>query len=73
MFRIPIVRVENFVRTKEVMGVVSLRPIFIEIMKMFEKSCSLTPNLHKLTLDEVGLGKRKNLATVSSIYFNTQQ
>jgi hypothetical protein len=63
--RIPVVKVENFVRTKEVMGVISLRPIFVEIMKMFEKSCSLTPNLHKLTLAETGLGKRSNLATVS--------
>lgn len=62
--QIPVVRVENFVRTKEVMGVCSLRPIFLEIMRMFEKSCSLTPNLHNLTLAEIELGKREDLITV---------
>jgi hypothetical protein len=63
--RIPVVKVENFIRSKEVMGIVSLRPIFVEIMKMFEKSCSLTPNLHKTTLTDSALSKRNGLTTVS--------
>ncbi|KAI6209820.1 5'-AMP-activated protein kinase subunit gamma-1 [Aphelenchoides besseyi] len=61
--RIPVVLVENFVRSKEVIGVISLRPIFVEIAKLTDSRCTLKPNLKKLTLKETQLGKRSNLST----------
>ncbi|KAI6231921.1 5'-AMP-activated protein kinase subunit gamma-1 [Aphelenchoides besseyi] len=63
--RIPVVLVENFVRSKEVIGVISLRPIFVEIAKLADSRCTLKPNLKKLTLKETQLGKRSNLSVIN--------
>ncbi|KAI6240584.1 5'-AMP-activated protein kinase subunit gamma-1 [Aphelenchoides fujianensis] len=63
--RMPVVSVENLVRTKEVIGIMSLRPIFTEIDKMISSHCSLKPNLNKVTLAEASLGKRSDLSSIS--------
>ncbi|CAD5234384.1 unnamed protein product [Bursaphelenchus xylophilus] len=62
--RIPIMEVKGILRTNELFCLLSLRPVFLEIIKLVQTKCCLSPNLAKITLDEVKLGKWSGLATI---------
>ena len=51
-----------------VIGVLSLRPIFVEIAKLIESHCTIQPNLHLTTIAEAKLGKFENLSFVSFFF-----
>ncbi|CAD5229411.1 unnamed protein product [Bursaphelenchus okinawaensis] len=63
--RIPVMEVKGIVRTNALFCLLSLRPVFQEIIKLVQTKCCLSPNLNKVTLDEVKLGKWTSLATIS--------
>lgn len=63
--RIPVMEVRGLLRTNEVLCLVSLRPVFMELSRLVQTKCCLSPDLTKLTLEHTRIGKREGIATVS--------
>lgn len=51
--------------SNEIITCISLRSIFVEILKLIDSKCELTPNFGVLTLESTRVGTWENVATVS--------
>ncbi|KAI1724451.1 5'-AMP-activated protein kinase subunit gamma-2 [Ditylenchus destructor] len=63
--RIPVFEESEYGPSNEILSFVCLRAIFVEILKLIDSKCALTPNLHTLTLDTLRLGTWTNIAWIS--------
>lgn len=62
--RIPVLQVEDYIETKEILSFVCLRQIFLEVLKLLDSKAHLTPNLCHLTLDATRVGTWTKLSWV---------
>ncbi|KAH7728276.1 CBS domain containing protein [Aphelenchoides avenae] len=63
--RIPVLQVEDYIETKEILSFVCLRQIFLEVLKLLDSKAHLTPNLCHLTLDATRVGTWTKLSWIS--------
>lgn len=66
--RIPIIETECSTFNNEFLGLICLRSIFVEILKLFDSKCAgLKPDLRVITLEESKVGNWTNI--ISVIFF----
>jgi CBS domain-containing protein len=63
--RIPVLQVENYVQTNEILAFICLRQTFVEILKLIDSKAHLTPNFCQLTLEAARIGSWTKLAWVA--------